>query len=196
MNLTNAVTQITIDMGDYVQSIIEAEKKADYMSQLANRDSLTGIRNKTAYDKEIQNMEYEIANGNLENFGIAMIDLNFLKKINDTYGHEYGDRAIKNLSKIVCTTFSHSPVFRIGGDEFVAILKGDDLKNIETLLQNFKDTLEKLQNDAALEAWEKTSAAIGVAFYEKYVDSSILNVFNRADQRMYDNKKAMKATRE
>ena len=69
--------------------------------------------------------------GNLINFGIAMIDLNNLKVINDTYGYEEGNYAIKKLCEIVCSVFSHSLVFRIGGDEFVVILKGADQKMYE-----------------------------------------------------------------
>ena len=78
-------------MRDYVEGILLAERNAEimkqhatHMTELANQDSLTGIRNKTAYDRTIRKMEYELDMGNLINFGIAMIDLNNLKVINDT----------------------------------------------------------------------------------------------------------------
>ena len=143
--LADAVNQMTVDMRDYVEGIILAERNAEimkqhatHMTELANKDALTGIRNKTAYDHEIKKMEYDLDLGNLINFGIAMIDLNNLKVINDNYGHEEGNYAIKKLSELVCNTFVHSPVFRIGGDEFVVILKGSDFAIIYSLIANFK----------------------------------------------------------
>ena len=107
--LSKAVNQMTVDMRDYVEGILLAERNAEIMKQhatqmteLANQDSLTGIRNKTAYDRVIRKMEYDLDMGQLTVFGIIMIDLNFLKKINDTYGHEQGNYAIKKLCEIVC----------------------------------------------------------------------------------------------
>lgn len=202
-SLSEAVNQMTVDMRDYVEGIVNAENKAaimqqqaTQMSELANKDALTGIRNKTAYDKEIRRLEYDLVTGSLKEFGIGMIDLNFLKKINDTYGHEQGNYAIKKLCHIVCDIFEHSPVFRIGGDEFVVILKGADYRNIENLLIEFNMKISEFSSDETLEPWERVSAAIGIALYDKDIDANVTNVFRRADQKMYDCKKAMKATRE
>lgn len=201
-SLSNAITKMTADMRNYVEGIILAERNAELMkqhasqmSELATRDALTGIRNKTAYDREIKKMEYELELGNLLNFGIAMIDLNYLKTINDNYGHEEGNYAIKKLCEIVCNTFVHSPVFRIGGDEFVVILKGSDFAIVYSLIANFKHELFMLEKNENLQPWEKVSAAIGFAEYDNTQDTSITDVFKRADQKMYDNKKEMKAER-
>ena len=201
--LSKAVTQMTQDIRDYVSEIVFAEKKAAemqkqaaQMNELANKDALTGIRNKTAYDKEIKKLEYDLTTNKISAFGFGMIDLNFLKKINDTYGHEQGNIAIKKLCFLVCTTFDHSPVFRIGGDEFVVVLKGSDLENINSLVESFNKKLSELAEDDKLEPWEKVSAAIGIAFYDKKIDADVLNVFKRADQNMYECKKSMKAVRE
>ncbi len=200
--LTDAVTLMTEDMRIYVTGLIDAERKTvqmqqevKQMSELANKDTLTGIRNKTAYDREIKKIEYDLNTGKEYDFGIGMVDLNFLKRINDTYGHEKGNIAIKKLCTLVCTIFDHSPVFRIGGDEFVIILKGTDYTNYDNLYEAFTKALEKFAADARLEPWEKVSAAIGAAFYDKNIDASVDNVFRRADQKMYQNKKAMKAVR-
>ena len=172
------------------------KKKASQMSELANKDALTGVRNKTAYDKEIIRMEYALSVGKQTAFGIGMIDLNFLKRINDTYGHEQGDYAIKKLCRVVCATFVHSPVFRIGGDEFVVILEGSDYENVQTLSAELKQKMQSMEEDTNLEPWEKVSASVGFAFYDKDQDTSVLNVFRRADAEMYACKKNMKAMRE
>ena len=161
---------------------------------MANKDALTGIRNRAAYEKEMQRLEWELADGETD-FAIAMIDLNFLKRINDTYGHEQGNYAIKKLCYIVCHVFEHSPVFRTGGDEFVVILKNEDFKNRDKLTEEFYSQLELLGGDESLEPWEKISAAIGVAVYDKEYDSSVDNVLKRADEIMYACKKDMKAVR-
>ena len=131
-----------------------------------------------------------------QEFSIAMIDLNYLKKINDTFGHEQGNIAIKKLCYIVCHTFTHSPVFRIGGDEFVTILKNDDYKNRVNLVEVFNRSLAELAKDDKLEVWEKVSAAIGIADFDMKIDANVANVFARADKAMYQRKKEMKAVRE
>ncbi|MBQ9359906.1 MAG: GGDEF domain-containing protein [Lachnospiraceae bacterium] len=165
---------------------------AEEMSALANKDALTGIRNKTAYDKEVQKTEWDLLQGNTE-FGFAMVDLNSLKKINDTFGHDKGNIAIKKLCHLICETFVHSPVFRIGGDEFAVILRGNDYHNIDRLISEFNKNIDTYATDDSLEPWEKVSAAIGYALYDKKIDSSVDNVFKRADQAMYEHKKQMKA---
>ena len=198
-HLAEAVNQMTIDMRDYVEGIILAERNAEimqqhasHMTELANQDPLTGIRNKTAYDRTIRKMEYELDMGSLTNFGLAMIDLNNLKVINDNYGHEEGNYAIKKLCELVCNTFVHSPVFRIGGDEFVVILKGSDFAIVYSLIANFKHELFMLEKNEALQPWEKVSAAIGFAEYDKTKDTNVADVFKRADQKMYEDKKEIK----
>ena len=198
--LSDAVTLMTIDIRDYVENILLAERNAEmlkqqasHLTELANKDSLTGIRNKTAYDRTIRTMEYDLDMGNLTNFGIAMIDLNNLKMINDNYGHEEGNYAIKKVCEYVCNTFVHSPVFRIGGDEFVVILKGSDYSIVYSLIANFKHELFMLEKDESLKPWQRISAAIGYAEYDNKLDSSINDVFKRADQKMYEDKKEMKA---
>ena len=200
LKLSNAITQMTVDMRDYMEGMLLAERNAELMKQqasqmteLANHDALTGIRNKTAYDRELKKLEYALDMGNLTVFGIAMIDLNNLKVINDTYGHEEGNYAIKKLCEIICGTFVHSPVFRIGGDEFVVILRGTDFSNVYSLIANFRHELFMLEKNDGLKAWEKVSAAIGFAEYDSKIDSKVVDVFKRADQKMYDDKREMKA---
>ena len=161
------------------------------MTELANTDALTGVRNKTAYDKDAQDIEKAVGNGETD-FGIAMIDLNFLKFTNDTYGHESGNDAIVDLSAVICEVFAHSPVYRIGGDEFVVVLKGNDLENVDALTEQFNEIVSKRYSDASLDPWRRISAAIGYAIFDPKSDVYVADVFKRADHAMYDRKKAMK----
>lgn len=201
-SLSGSIASMVEDIRNYASDLIDNEKKlsamedkASQLEALANRDSLTGIRNKTAYDNEIKSLEYNLHLGNTD-FGIGVVDLNYLKVINDTYGHEKGNEAIKNICRIVCVTFAHSPVFRVGGDEFAIILKDHDLENIDSLVEKFNNELAALAENKDLQPWEAVSAAIGYATYDADKDAGAVNVFKRADNNMYENKKEMHAARQ
>ncbi len=191
------IGDITIRLNDLVDrltstmdELISARKKADTMSKLATRDSLTGIRNKTSYEAEARELDRKISEGRAE-FGLAMIDMNNLKSINDNYGHNNGDVSIKKLSKMICDTFIHSPVFRIGGDEFVVILENEDYRNIEKLSDKFKAMVEKETSDDGIDPWKRISAAIGYALYDDTLDENVRSVLARADREMYKCKRTM-----
>ena len=175
-------------------ALVREKERADALHALANKDALTDIRNKMAYDKESKRLEWAIEDKSAC-FGIAVIDQNHLKQINDLYGHEQGNVSIKKLCRIVCTVFKHSPVYRVGGDEFAVILEHSDLENVQALSNQFNAILEDLCNDAKLKPWEKVSAAIGIAIFDPALDDSVASVFKRADKDMYARKKAMKAGR-
>ena len=199
--LLSSMKQMETDMNTNINTLIstkdalkETEEKASTLQELAIKDALTGVRNKTAYDHEAEQLDAEIKDG-LSGFGIAMVDLNFLKKTNDTYGHEKGNVSIKKLCALVCEIFEHSPVFRIGGDEFVVILKNRDFRDVDRLINDFNNRLDGFQNDDTLEPWEKISAAIGFAAFDRNADKNVEDVFKKADKAMYDRKVSMKAER-
>ena len=193
--LADSMKQMEKDMNQHIADITSAieelrlsKEETRRMDRMANRDALTGIRNKRAYDEEVKTLEAEMAYGN-EEFGIVMIDLNDLKHINDTYGHDAGNIAIQKLCHLVCAIFLHSPVFRIGGDEFTIILRNRDLANVRELIASFNKSIEALSNDESLEAAERISAAIGYSIFDPSRDSSVDDVFKRADEAMYADKK-------
>ena len=192
---------MVLEIEDYIVNLLATRKElqitkhhANLMNELANKDALTGVRNKNAYDSEIIRLEEKLAHGKKE-FGIVMIDLNYLKHINDTYGHDQGNIAIKKLCQLVCDVFVHSPVFRIGGDEFVVILENSAYKNINSLVLKLNESLEALKSLDNLDEWEKISAAVGFALYNEDTDEDVASVFKRADKAMYERKRAMKAIR-
>lgn len=199
--LLASMKQMETDMNTNINTLVdtkialkETEDKASHLQALAVKDSLTGIRNKLAYDHEAEKITQDLADG-FDEFGLAMIDLNFLKKTNDTYGHEKGNISIRRLCMLVCEVFEHSPVFRIGGDEFIVILKNRDYRNVDSLIDDFNAHLDRLQADDTLQPWEKISAAIGYHKFDKNLDQTVDDVFKKADKAMYDRKVAMKAER-
>lgn len=159
------------------------------INTMAYTDGMTGLKNKASYQAAISLLQERINQG-FYDFAVVVFDLNNLKCINDTLGHEAGDRLIKNAAKIISSAFSHSPVFRIGGDEFVALLENDDF-------QNYKGCLEKLEQinselNRHLSEQEQISLAHGLALFESGQDKSFHDVFARADKEMYRHKQAIK----
>ena len=112
--------------------------------------------------------------------------MNNLKIINDTHGHDAGDKQIKSAGKIICHQFTHSPVYRIGGDEFVAFLFGEDFKNRESLLEDFNQKIKKNQANG------EVVISFGMTEFNKSVDKNYLAIFERADMKMYEQKQKMK----
>lgn len=155
--------------------------------QMAYKDALTRVKNRTAYLEKKNEIEELIAANEIEQFGVLVMDINDLKKINDTLGHDAGDRYITDASSMICKKFVHSPVYRIGGDEFAVIITGDDYDNRDALLASFEDQIETnlRKGDIVI--------ASGMAVYSRGKDSSYEDVFERADWRMYERKKALKA---
>ena len=192
--LLASMKQMETDMNASINTVIDTKVALKESQELASKDSLTGIRNKTAYDHEVRKLEADLADG-FNEFGLAMVDLNFLKRINDTYGHEKGNISIRRLCMLVCEVFEHSPVFRVGGDEFIVVLKNSDYRNVDSLIYDFNLRLEAVQNDATLQPWEQISAAIGYHKFDKTVDKTVDDVFKEADKAMYERKTAMKAAR-
>ena len=197
-SLARQFSALIVELENYIKNLVKttqelqnSKRREQDMSELANKDSLTGIRNRTAYDALVTELSKDLAKGETR-FGIAMIDLNGLKQINDTYGHDKGNISIKALCGLVCTIFSHSPVFRVGGDEFVVVLKGNDYNRSEELKAEFNKALLELSSEDTLDPWEKISAAIGVAKYDSEIDDSVGDVAKRADELMYIRKQEMK----
>ncbi len=193
-NLYEAFLKTTSDSMHYFENLKRSKIQLAVMDELAHTDSLTGLKNKTAYTETTTRLDAEIAAG-VADFAIIMIDVNFLKKVNDTYGHERGNEYLINACMLACSVFGEGNVYRVGGDEFVVILDGENLTHCEAMVNRLRGVIEKFRADKTLEAWEKVSAAVGVAHYRAGVDKTADEVFKRADSDMYQNKLAMKATR-
>ena len=155
----------------------------------ASHDSLTGLRNTTSYKRWVTEFDKEIAN-KTANFGVVVFDLNQLKETNDTYGHDAGDKLIATAAKVISDIFKRSPVFRIGGDEFLAVLQHRDLKDCEKLFAQFDLECAKTFIEEMGEI--PISIARGFALFESDKDFCFNDVFKRADNAMYENKRKIK----
>ncbi|MEI3479826.1 MAG: diguanylate cyclase [Bilophila sp.] len=174
----------------FQQTVEHLQKYISYINGLAYRDSLTGVKNKTAYLEAESRFEEQMRLGRPE-FAVVVLDINGLKRINDTYGHDFGDMLIINACRLICKVFQHSPVFRIGGDEFTVILEKTDYEHYPDLLQRLEEEISNYNAKARSDT--QVSIARGIAVYNSETDLVFANVFKRADDAMYENKAAMKA---
>ncbi|MDO4270800.1 MAG: diguanylate cyclase [Eubacteriales bacterium] len=172
----------------FQKTVASLQQYITYINGLAYRDPLTGVKNKTAYLEFERQMEERMRTGRPE-FAVVVMDINGLKAVNDTCGHDFGDILIIDACKLICRTFKRSPVYRIGGDEFVVILENADLENYVELLEEFSRGMAGRGSRPG----ESISIARGVAIYDSQTDLVFANVFKRADDAMYQNKAAMKA---
>ncbi len=158
-------------------------------------DSLTQAKNKRAFTTMLEQIQGRMdKQENDLNFAIGMFDCDDLKHINDRYGHEKGDVYLKTACRVICRVFQHSPVFRIGGDEFSVLIQNEDYENREALLKEFEEAREKISAEAENQ-WEQVHLSMGVALYNPQKDSAVIDVLRRADEAMYENKRIRKKVR-
>jgi len=156
--------------------------------ELARRDDLTGVKNKTAYNELEKSVQSNIDNGmDYLPFALVVCDANNLKSINDTEGHVAGDEYIKKSAMLLCDIFVHSPVFRVGGDEFAVFLRGSDYLNRAELMNKLRKTV--LENQAS---GSDPVLASGMSDYLPDSDVRVSEIFDRADKEMYENKQSLK----
>ncbi len=157
--------------------------------ELARRDELTGIKNKTAYLELEKSVQGNIDNGiDYLEFALVVCDANNLKQINDTLGHAAGDEYIKASARVLCDIFVHSPVFRVGGDEFVVFLRGGDYASRLELMDKLRSQV--LENN---KSGTGVVLAAGMSEYIPDSDSLVSDIFERADKQMYEDKQKLKS---
>ena len=167
----------------------ERERDLQSAQLMARRDYLTGVRNSNAYREYILSIDSEIASGKEPApFGIVMFDVNDLKLINDTRGHSFGDEVIQRASRMICEIYKHSPIFRVGGDEFIAVLSEHDYEQRDDLIRKLRE--ESLANKRSRSG---PVLACGMAVFDPEIDNGADSVYARADQLMYSDKKALKS---
>jgi diguanylate cyclase (GGDEF)-like protein len=194
----------TRDLREYYNSFNQAFEKFmqneylqymnDRLVEVAQIDSLTHVKNRSAYDNKESQLMKKLLGGTLQQFGLIMFDINNLKQINDVFGHNAGDEYILNSCKLICRIFKHSPIYRMGGDEFLVILENSDYDQKDELLKQFRKELDDIkENWDDLAPVDRISIASGIAVFTPETDSSVEDVYRRADALMYINKKEMKS---
>ena len=166
---------------EYAKTLAQAQKRASI-------DALTGVRNRHAFLSAEEDIDYQIGTRLAPGFAVTVLDVNDLKRVNDTEGHAAGDQVIRDACRVICDTFKHSPVFRIGGDEFAVISQGSDYDHIDELIGMIETYNEEALRNGG------HALACGMSKFDD--DDSAEAVFERADHAMYANKAKLKGETE
>ncbi len=165
---------------------LDAEKETSRtFRNMANTDSMTGVRNKHAYSENEELLNQKIKENEIQKLAVVVCDINGLKIVNDTQGHAAGDKLIKDASNLICEYFTHGAVFRIGGDEFAVLLQG---KGYDILPEVLAELNRKIEENIGK---KEVVISIGYSVLTPE-DRQLRDVFERADQMMYQRKKELK----
>ena len=168
----------------YLFHILEDKAEKDVLSTMAYVDSLTGLFNRAKCQQIFGFLDKSTAD-----FAIVSIDLNGLKTVNDHYGHAVGDNLIKAFASVLKQAFAGlGTAIRMGGDEFVAIVRNEHVADIPTAIERMQD----LQKNCKEELPIPLEAAYGIA-YRSESGGDADTVYRAADKRMYDMKSTMKS---
>ena len=167
-----------------VNNAIESLEYIETISDMANRDFLTGARNRRSFYEEI-NQYMEECKSSGEEFAVAMIDIDKFKNINDTYGHDAGDTAIKELVRLITESIKGSDmVARFGGEEFCVLLKNIDKSSAVEIFVRLRLKIAKniisINNNKI-----QYTVSMGIAFN---CDEGIEEMLSQADMALYNAK--------
>ena len=183
--LTNTFKRLANNMKDHIRDL----NKQVYV------DPLTHVKNKGAFSDAIEELQVQMNSSQGKRaFAIGVFDCDDLKLINDKYGHDKGDAYLKAASGLICRVFQHSPVYRIGGDEFSVVLRNEDYNNRDVLVRQFERDGAEV-NAATEQPWEQVHVSMGLSVYDPQNDRAVIDVVRRADKLMYENKRVRKKMR-
>ena len=171
---------------EYTQN--ELSKSKEKYKKLSYYDGLTGLLNERSYFEEIEELN-ELTKEKKDEYIIMIMDLNGLKVTNDKYGHHYGCHLIVLTGHILKTIFKESLLFHVGGDEFQAIIKGNDLVRFDELLEEFK---EKLLYTKVEYKEKELILSVSYGYARSNHSSPYRELFEEADKMLYANKKIIK----
>jgi len=138
----------------------------------AETDALTNLPNRYRFEQYLLDV-----GENGYSLAILMFDINFLKETNDTLGHSAGDKLIRTAAKCITSCFGDKS-FRIGGDEFAAVVEDCKLEAVQQMIYRFREEEER----------ENVSVSVGFAYAEKISETTIKQLIDEADKQMYAEK--------
>lgn len=175
----------------YSDTVKMLKKYIDKINKQAYTDAATDVGNKAAYQNAVQRID-KMSHHNNGDYAVFVMDINYLKMYNDKYGHEFGDMLISDASSIIKRIFGNYNIFRIGGDEFAALINAPEDGLCEKLVKEFKAEQE-LFNRNAKHYELGVRIAVGYAINSDN-DNDYVDVFKRADKQMYIDKQEIKKT--
>lgn len=172
----------------YIYTLLSAYNHQVYLLRNKDTDSLTGLYNRQSFDSKLSKLHANFSQVNRADdqpseFCFALIDIDFFKKVNDKYGHVYGDDVLLLFSNLMKETFRDTDtLFRYGGEEFAVLLNGVSLQQAHHILNRFRNTVSEY--DFPLE--NKVTVSIG---YTNFTDKiALATIIERADKALYYSK--------
>ena len=170
-----------------IMSFRSYEAEADNMRNLARTDALTGLSNRLAFTEYKDILDSR-------SFGhvlIVQLDVNYLKKVNDNYGHSEGDTHIEAAAKVISDSFAeYGTVYRSGGDEFIVVMEGDNAKLLyDAAIRKMNRCIGRYNNEK--DPSVKLEIAYGMAEYD-IGKGTAEETLKKADHLMYQMKNQMK----
>ena len=167
-----------------IYDITESKKMLDEVTELAERDALTGLINRRTFFSKCEWLFQEIALAGV-NMSVLMMDLDHFKKLNDTYGHQIGDEVLKIVAQNLSKRFRSTDLFtRYGGEEFCAFLPRTNEKSAMHIAQKLCDITENIDFGSKLPGL-KITISIGVAIYNAAAHRTLDALIGSADTALY-----------
>lgn len=169
--------ELTNELND---NLFESLRAEEVMKYRAEHDALTGILNRRGFD----NVTYLLENEQFP-LAFALVDVDSFKSVNDTYGHEIGDKILSKTSKILNSSFRSSDIVaRIGGDEFAIILNNLTYDKKDFITRKIKQINDRLKNP--IDKLPPVSLSVGVDFSTRGYSKEL---FHHADCALYETKR-------
>ena len=164
----------------------KTQDELEWSKHLTYTDPLTGVLSRHAYVVTEETIDGDIREGKISEFAVIVFDLNNLKKVNDSYGHETGDKYIILSVDLIKEHFPGADIYRFGGDEFVTVLNGYLFERRESMLDSFNKAIEENMSLGG------PIVATGMSTFLRGEDNTFRAVFLRADSAMYERKMELK----
>ena len=178
------------EIGDLATSFVKAKMRLaetmGHIKGLAFRDPITSVRNRNSFDHYIGEFSIRVSTGDIKSYGILVARVDNLFKIKNKFGNSKAIALLQVASKLICTTFDHSPVFRINEDEFIVVLMNSDLKNCNELLEKLEEGVKS--SAQAENPWECVKLAVGTAICKDPQSSSLSELLSSAENNMLKNR--------
>ena len=179
----------TLLMG--LSDISKMKEAEEVLKRFATIDEMTGLLNKRSGLQVLANL-VQRTRVEKRSLSVCFMDVDGLKAVNDTYGHEEGDFLIQSVAQVVrATVSSQDMVFRYGGDEMVLVLGDCDRRAAEAVMVRLEQSVAQRSDEVAKPY--RLRVSLGLAVYGDEPDESLEKLLTRADQAMYQNKRAHKA---
>ncbi len=168
----------------YLTDISELQREKREALNKASHDGLTGLYNREKFD-ELYALNFKQAQRYDRKFSIAIADIDFFKKINDTYGHVFGDKALKKIAKCLKSSLRKTDILaRWGGEEFALLLPEANLDQAKKICEEIRKRIGQLKFENSC----KVSISIGIAMFQEKDTKETL--FKRADEALYKAKRS------